>query len=356
MTRLEARLSAEIAQAGPISVAQFMAAALYEPQDGYYRTAAAIGRGGDFITAPEVSQMFGELIGLWAAQAYADLGAPEAFALIELGPGRGTLMVDALRALRASPAALAAVRPVLIEVHPGLKAQQQERLAAAPVAWAERLEAAPAGPCVIIANEVLDCLPIRQFVHTAHGWRERVVGLQGERLCFGLAPDPVPPRLLPAWALAAPVGSVAEIRPALEGVVAELAARLHASPGRALFIDYGAPASGPGDTLQAVRRHARADPLEAPGEVDLTAHVDFAAFAALAAAQGLQVRGPMAQGAFLNALGLAARTAALSAARPDLAPVIAGQAARLADPAQMGVLFQALCLSSPGLPHPAGFP
>ncbi len=359
MTTLKQRLLDLIAADGPMSVARYMELCLYDPAHGYYATRPALGADGDFITAPETSQMFGELIGLWAAQSWCDLARPGPMALIEIGPGRGVLMADMLRAAKAEPAFRAALQVELIEPSAPLRQVQAEMLGAHDIAptWRPALEEAHT-PCVIIANEVLDCLPIRQWVRTETGWRERLIGAdpaQAGRLRFGLAPGPAPPGFLPAALRAAPPGSVAETRPGLEAFVAALARRLRAAPGRALLIDYGAPETRCGDTFQAVARHRTADPLAEPGGADLTAHVDFAAVKALARAAGLEVAGPVPQGAFLEDLGLNQRASALMRARPDHAPIIARQRDRLAAPDQMGVLFQAICLSSPGLPYPQGF-
>jgi NADH dehydrogenase [ubiquinone] 1 alpha subcomplex assembly factor 7 len=351
---LKDRMRALIAQHGPMTVAQFMAQALHDPMSGYYARRAALGAAGDFITAPETSQMFGELVGLWCAQSWTELGSPAPVRLIELGPGTGALIRDMRRAARALPAFAAAIDVHLVESSGVLRAAQTASVADA--AWHSRLEEAPHGPALIVANEFLDCLPVRQFVRTDDGWRERLVGVVGDALTFGLAPSALPDdSLIPEPLRAAPPGSVAEVAPALAAVVAQLAERLLRHAGRALFVDYGAPQTEAGDTLQAVRRHQKVDPLADPGGADLTAHVDFGALARLAHAAGLDVAGPKAQGAWLRALGVEARAAALSASRPDRADVIARQLHRLTAEAEMGVLFQAICLSSPGLPLPAGF-
>lgn len=352
MSLLGERLAAEIAADGPITVAQFMARALYDPALGYYRRSLPIGAQGDFITAPEVSQMFGELLGVWTAQVFFDLGRPPSFQVIELGPGRGAMMRDVLRALAAAaPEARPGV--ALVEVNAALRRLQEET---APGAlFVERLEEAPVGACVILANEWLDCLPVRQFVRTPKGWCERLVGLGVDgRLAFGVAREPLPdPSILPAPN--APLGAVAEICPGVASVMEHVAARFAAHPGRALLIDYGGATPFLGDTLQAVRRHAKVDPLADPGEADLTAHVDFAALAHAARTAGLDVHGPTTQGAFLGALGLDVRAAVLARARPDRASAIEAERARLADAAEMGALFKVIALSSPGLPPPPGF-
>ncbi|MGE3302230.1 MAG: class I SAM-dependent methyltransferase [Hyphomonadaceae bacterium] len=326
---------------------------LHDPEAGYYATRPALGADGDFITAPETSQMFGELIGLWCAQSWLDMGSPDAFTLIECGPGRGLMMADALRAARALPAFEAAARVLLVEPSVRLRAAQAETLGDR-VAWIARIEDAPAGPAIVLGNEFLDCLPIRQCIRTESGWRERLVGAgEDGGLAFGLAPAAAPEALIPAALRDAPIGSVAEQCAALESIVAALAAR--GGPLRALFIDYGSAETTGGNTFQAVRAHASADPLDDPGGADLTAHVDFPRLAALARAAGLDVTSPIAQGDFLRALGIEARAAALAQARPGKGDVIQRQLQRLIAPEQMGGLFRAICLSSPGLPQPAAF-
>lgn len=361
MTRLLERLSGLIAQTGPIGVSTFMASALYDPQDGYYSRQArpgGLGIGDDFLTAPEISQMFGELIGGWAVHEWRAIGAPERCLLIEIGPGSGALMADAWRAIRADPAAAAAFEVHLVEINPWLRTAQEERLCGLPrpPQWHGALEAIGPGPSIIIANEALDCLPIRQFVQTQSGWRERLVGLRDGRLAFGLseAPPEVPPAIPPAL-LASPAGAVVEIAPGLPGVVEALAARLRAAPGRALLIDYGPADSEAGDSLQAVSKHRKVDPLADPGGADLTAHVDFGAVGRLSLQAGLAVYGAIPQAVFLEALGLSARAARLKASAPERSDVIDRQHARLAGADEMGVLFKALCLTTPDLSPPAGF-
>lgn len=333
-------------------VADFMAACLFDPRHGYYARGAGLGR--DFTTAPEISQMFGELLGGWLAQEWGAIGAPSPCRLIELGPGRGVLMADAWRVLGRVPA----LEPWLVEASAPLREMQATRLAAAAPRFAARLEEVPAGPCLLLANEFLDCLPIRQFVRTGEGWRERLVGLagDGETLAFGLAPAPLgQPGALPAALRNAPPGALVEICPAAPALLAGLAQRLLAHPGRALFLDYGPAESEPGDTLQALRAGEKLGPLAAPGESDLSARVDFAELKRAGTAFGLQVHGPLPQGLFLERLGLGARAAALAAANPHRAGEFEGQRRRLAAPEEMGALFQAICFSSPNLPTPAGF-
>jgi SAM-dependent MidA family methyltransferase len=350
---LKARLVEEIGAEGPLTVARYMQACLFDPAAGYYATRPALGADGDFITAPESSQMFGELVGLWCAHEWSVLGSPSPVSLIEFGPGRGVLMADAWRAARVAPAFQAALRIGLIEPSLPLRHAQAEALAkvSAAATWFDDFDAAPDGPSLIIANEVLDCLPIRQFIATAEGWCERLIGAQQGELIFGLShpiPAPMPDDT--------PEGYLREVAVGLEPFLAPVAARLNAAPGRALFFDYGYTDPEGADTLQALRQHQKAPVLAAPGEADLTAQVDFMAVAETAAGLGLDVHGPIAQGAFLQALGIAARAAALAEKHPARQEQIGREFNRLTAPDQMGLLFKAICLSSPGLPPPAGFP
>ncbi len=346
------RLRAQISLQGPMTVAHFMTACLHDPEDGYYAVRPRLGPDGDFITAPLVSQMFGELIGLWCAETWARMGRPPRVVLAEAGPGDGTLMADALRAARLAPDFLAAAELWLVEPSTPLRRRQAERLGAGPLEprWADSLDNLTAdAPLILIANEVLDCLPARQFVRTDRGWAERLVGLDvGGGLAFGLARRPLE-RALPE----APAGSVLEMAAGQEAFAAALGRRLAAQGGAALLIDYGRAEPGFGDTLQAIEAHRKRSPLEAPGEADLTVHADFPAVLAAARAEG--AGGVLAtQRAFLLQLGIVQRAAALAAARPDQAGIIARQLERLIGEGQMGVLFKAACLHAPGL-QPPGF-
>ena len=350
---LKDRLKADIRAGGPMGVDRFMAACLYDPRDGYYATRPALGEGGDFITAPMVSQMFGELVGAWAVEVWRRLGRPPRVVLAEMGPGDGSLISDALRAARLDPGFLAAVEVWLVEISAPLVEQQRARLSGLMPAprWTASLDGAPTdAPLILIANEVLDCLPARQFVRVAEGWAERAVGLDDAGdLAFGLAPpDPNAPDGVAA--IAAEIGQVAETSPAQQAFAAEIAHRVVRQGGAALLFDYGDEA-GPGDTLQAVKGHAKEGPLDSPGEADLTIHADFRAVRTAAAAEGAGF-GLLEQGAFLRRLGIEARAAALSAARPDQAAVIARQLARLTDADQMGRLFKAAALYPPASPPP----
>jgi NADH dehydrogenase [ubiquinone] 1 alpha subcomplex assembly factor 7 len=365
VTPLGRLLARRIRLAGPLTLAQYMAEALGHPEHGYYRTRDPFGAAGDFTTAPEISQIFGELLGLWCVEMWQALGSPAALNLVELGPGRGTLMADALRAARLRPAFRAAATAHLVETSEGQRARQAATLAQAEPAlmpvWHDSLATVPDGPMLLLANELFDALPIHQFVRTADGWRERVValapdaGADGDSLCFGLAPPGPALALLADAHRAAPVGAIAEVSPAAIALAAEIARRA-AVGGAALVIDYGPAASAAGDSLQAVRQHRPADPLAAPGEADLTAHVDFAALARAAREAGATVHGPLPQGTFLARLGLEMRAAALlRTASPAQARDIRAAVARLLDPAEMGTLFKALAIVAPSLPVPPGF-
>jgi NADH dehydrogenase [ubiquinone] 1 alpha subcomplex assembly factor 7 len=349
------QLEARIAAAGPIGVDAYMEAALFDPRWGYYACRDPLGAGGDFITAPEVSQVFGELIGLWLAELWQRIGAPDPVILAELGPGRGTLLRDALRAARAVPAFRRAVRLHLVERSAVLRKAQAAALADAAPQWHAEVSTLPSGPLLLVANEFLDALPIRQFMRRADGWHERRVGLAADAgLAFIEDARPCADHAVPASLADAPAGSLCETRPAALALARGLGTRLAASGGAALFIDYGHAASACGETLQAVRRHRPHAPLAEPGSADLTAHVDFAAFAEAAA--GAKIWGPVTQGGFLRALGIVARTEALLAdASPEQARLLATGTRRLVDPAAMGRMFKVLALTRRDAPVPAGF-
>ena len=351
MTPLAGKIAATIRATGPISVADFMAMCLADPEHGYYMQKEPFGQAGDFITAPEISQMFGELVGLWAVAVWEMMGGPRPFAFVELGPGRGTLMADMLRTAKIKPAFLAAADVRLVETSPRLRALQRKALAEAgpPVRWHDRLEDIPSGPAIVIANEFFDALPVHQFQWTDGNWSERVVGLTDEgALAFGLRP--VDQR---AAALALPEGAIVETSPAAKATMTALAARLKQQGGAALIIDYGNAEPGHGDSLQAVRRHRYDDPLAAPGEADITAHVDFPALARAATAAGAEVRKIMRQGEFLVRLGLVDRARVLARDKDEKTrDQIAAAMERLAAPKAMGDLFKVLAVSAPGLTLP----
>ena len=345
-----------IAQDGPITVERYMALALGHPTLGYYMTRDPFGAAGDFTTAPEISQMFGELLGLWAAAVWDGLGRPDPIPLVELGPGRGTLMADALRAAKALPPFRAALDVHLVETSPVLRQAQERTLATAGCSarWHTGVDTLPDGPAIVLANEFFDALPIRQFVRTPRGWCERLVGLdaRGENLIFGLAGE-ADPRLT----VAAAEGAVLEFNAAAQAIMAQLAVRIGARGGALLAIDYGSVRPGFGDTLQAVRGHSFTDVLAAPGEADLTAHVDFAALGGVALRAGATVHGPVTQGTVLRRLGIEARAAVLvRGASPAQAEAVGAAVNRLTEPDPgMGELFKVLAVTHPAQPVPPGF-
>jgi NADH dehydrogenase [ubiquinone] 1 alpha subcomplex assembly factor 7 len=354
---LGARIAEMITAEGPLSVAQYMAMCLHDPQGGAYASRQTIGR--DFITAPEISQTFGELCGLWAVQAWHDQGRPERPRLVELGPGRGTLMADALRAIRAAaPEYLKNSDVTLVESSPVLAEVQREKLKpfGVNIAWRERFdESLGDRPLFLLANEFFDCAPVRQFVRTPRGWCERMVIVKDDKLCFALAPMPVDMSVIPPDRAAAPDGGVYEIAPSALALAEEIASVVEYRGGVALVVDYGYDVPGFGETLQAVERGEFADALSHPGESDLSAHVDFAALARAARAGGAIVSGPVPQGEFLASLGIRPRAERLTSANPDRADELVTAVDRLVHPAKMGTLFKALAISPKLAPRPPGF-
>ena len=348
MTPLEAEIRRIIETNGPISVADYMRLCLGHPQHGYYVTRDPLGARGDFITAPEVSQMFGELIGAWAAAVWRQMGAPRELRLIELGPGRGTLMADAMRAAKALPEFADALSVHLVETSPVLREAQQAKLGAAN--WHFQIEDVPEGPCIAIANEFVDALPVDQLVKDRDGWHMRMVGVVDDRLAFVVSPDALTARA----EINAPSGAILETRH--DRPVAFLARRIAGHGGAALIIDYGHAATGFGDTLQAVRGHRYADPLADPGESDLTTQVDFAALTRTARREGARAQGPIPQGEFLRRLGIAQRAARLKrSATPQQAADIDSALARLTAADQMGELFKVLAIGHPDVAALPGF-
>ena len=343
---LKDRLAAQIAASGPMTIAAFMQACLHDPKDGYYATRPALGEAGDFITAPLVSQMFGELIGLWAVETWRGLGAPNPFRLVEMGPGDGTLMSDILRAARLAPEFLAACDLWMVEVSEPLMRLQLAALADAALSptWTPRLTDIPAGaPVILVANELLDCLPVRQFVQTQTGWVEKLVGLNASgALTFALS-APAPEG-----------GMVLEMSAAQEAFGLEIGEIIHRQSGAALLIDYGRSEPGFGDTFQALSRHEKVDPLADPGGADLTVHVDFPTVLDAARAQGCATA-LTTQGHFLRALGIEYRAAALAQARPERTEALQRQIHRLVAPDKMGDLFKAAVIHFPAEPVPPGF-
>ena len=356
MTALATLLRDMIASEGPIPLERFMAIANGHPALGYYASRDPFGAAGDFTTAPEISQMFGELVGLWAAETWRACGAPSPVHLVELGPGRGTMMADALRALRVAPDFLAAAQIHLVEASPTLTTRQRETLAqVGNVQWHTTLESVPPGPAIVLANEFFDALPVRHFVRIAGAWRERLVGVGDDgAFVWGAAPDAETDLRIDA-----PDGALLEIAAVAQRVMTSLARRLVEQGGALLAIDYGHATTGLGETLQAVRRHRFVDPLETPGEADLTVHVDFAALARAAQATGAGVQGPVTQKTFLQQIGIRQRAAVLSKhATPDGAQKIATALNRLTaqdSPTAMGTLFKAVAVTQPDAPPLAGF-
>lgn len=346
---LKNRLAGMISATGPMPVSAYMTHCLHDPVDGYYATRP--GLGADFTTAPETSQIFGELIGLWAAHEWQAMGAPDELSLVELGPGRGVMMADTLRATTRFDEFQSAKRLHLVEASPALRNAQADRLSAFDPVFDDELSDVSTGHTIILANEYLDCLPARQFVKESGEWRERVVGLaQSGELAFGLAVDRAPQEVAEAG------GGAAEVQPGLEMLVDDLKARADAGDTfRALFIDYGPDTAAPGDSLRAYQAGEQVSPLAAPGLSDLTVDVDFGRLKRLARSAGLQVDGPVTQGGFLGALGVQQRLNTLIKHQPDSAEALFRGTNTLVNPSEMGARFKVICLSSQGLPPPAGF-
>lgn len=351
---LEQALRAEIEADGPLPLDGFMRRALFDPEHGYYTTSEPFGIDGDFITAPEISQMFGELLGLWAADMWQKMGSPDDIVLAEIGPGRGTLMADALRAIRrAAPAMLDTGTVCLVEASPRLRAAQAERLSDHAVTFTDRFGKVPKGPMLLIANELLDALPIRQITVRGGALMERCIGVQDGALVFTdqpllhEEPDDLPDMK---------DGDVFEVSEEGRRLVEVVGTRLAVQGGAALFIDYGHGESAAGETLQAVRRHAFHAVLSDVGSADLTAHVDFAAMARAAVHGGAQAFGPISQRDLLRRLGVEPRLAQLVAkADPQTRDALVAAYHRLTDPDRMGTLFKALCLVSPDMEVPTAY-
>ncbi|MDE2018158.1 MAG: SAM-dependent methyltransferase, partial [Hyphomicrobiales bacterium] len=340
----------------PVSVETFMDCALGDPTFGYYMTRDPFGAAGDFVTAPEISQMFGELLGVWTLSMWAALGAPRRLRLVELGPGRGTLMADLLRALSIAPEIFEALDVRMVETSPSLRRAQQASLAgaSAPVQWHERIEDVPGGPAIFVANEFFDALPVRQYVRAVDGWRERMV-THAHDGGFAFTPGG---RVEPSLRVEAETGAVLEIAARSHAAMAALGRRVAREGGALLAIDYGHSETAIGETLQAVRAHRFVDPLAEPGLADLTAHVDFAALARTARASGCKTFGPVTQGAFLRELGIGERAQSLMrGADEGQRRGILAALRRLvgSEPGEMGALFKAFCATQPGLAAPPGF-
>ncbi|MBI5132218.1 MAG: SAM-dependent methyltransferase [Rhodopseudomonas palustris] len=351
---LLAEIKRLIKSAGPMPVWRYMEICLAHPDYGYYVSRDPLGREGDFTTSPEISQMFGELIGLWAASVWKAAGEPDVLRLIEIGPGRGTLMADALRALRVLPPLYQSLSIHLVEINPVLREKQKATLAGIRnVHWHESFAEVPEGPAVVLANEYFDVLPIHQAVKRDGGWHERVIEISpGGELMFGVAADPIPgfDVLLPPLVRMAPAGAVFEWRP--DNEIMAIASRLRDQGGAALIIDYGHVRSDVGDTFQAIARHSFADPLQHPGRADLTAHVDFQALGRAAEDIGARIHGPVTQGEFLRRLGIETRALSLMAkANPQVSEDIAGALKRLTGEGRgaMGAMFKVIGVSDPAI-------
>jgi NADH dehydrogenase [ubiquinone] 1 alpha subcomplex assembly factor 7 len=344
---LREAIAGEIRRSGPVTVARYMDLCLNDPELGYYATRPRLGADGDFVTAPHVSQMFGELLGLWAAEVWAAMGRPARLRLVEMGPGDGTMMGDVLRAARAAPDFLAACEIWLVETSGPLREIQRRRLG--QVRWAGRLDELPRdAPIILLANEVLDCLPVRQAVRVAGAWRERRIALDAAGELIFAPVEPVTPPGAPDAA----EGAVFEWSPAVEALGGEIGALVAHAGGAALFVDYGRDAPETADTLQALRGHQKRPPLAEPGEADLTAHADFPAFLAAARGAGADTTRIASQAAFLRALGIDLRADALARARPDKADLILRQLHRLTGAGEMGHLFKVAAVVNPGLAAP----
>jgi len=359
MTPLGRRIAALIGAQGPISIAQFMALALHDPLNGYYATRDPLGAEGDFITAPEISQMFGELIGLWLAQTWHDQGKPARPRLVELGPGRGTLLRDALRAMTLMPEFRDQLEVVLVEMSPALRRVQETVLkdCGVPLRWVESFGSLAADrPLYLVANEFFDALPIRQYVRAERGWCERMVTADADGT-LGFALSPVAATGIPADRDGAPMGGVYEASTAGAALAETIAHVIAARGGAALIVDYGYEAAGFGETLQAVASHNFAGVLDRPGESDLSAHVDFSLLADAAARGGANAWGAVEQGDFLRELGIEQRALRLAHGDDGMRAVLNAQVERLtyADQGRMGALFKALAIVPRGAPTPPGF-
>jgi SAM-dependent MidA family methyltransferase len=356
---LRQRIAGLIAAQGPISLAQYMTLALHDPAAGYYATRPVLGAAGDFTTAPEMSQMFGEMLGLWCVQVWHDQGRPKRKRLVELAPGRGTMMRDALRAAKVATEFLDGLEVVLVEASPALQKAQAEKLKDSGVTlrWASHFDSSLTDrPLILLANEFFDAMPLSQYVKTARGWCERMVVVREDELDFALAPTPVPAAIIAASRAGAPEGGVYEVAPAATALAQEIARVVSEQGGGALFVDYGyGEAAGFGETLQAVGGHQFADVLADPGENDLSAHVDFAALGEAGRQGGAAVYGPREQGEFLADLGITGRAEQLMSANPGAAQSLFAAVARLIGPDQMGTLFKAMAFVPASAAKPPGF-
>ncbi len=365
---LAIKLKARIEQAGPLSLHDYMEACLGDPEFGYYIAREPFGRGGDFITAPDICQVFGELLGLWCVQVWRELGQPRNGKLIELGPGRGALMSDALRAASLVPEFLQSVEVHFVETSKALRAEQEQLIKGQATEhgrdipqlfWHDRLQDVPPGPSFLIANEFVDALPIAQTLFKQGQWFERLVGLdEAGHFTFLLADKPCPdPDGLSLISRPAVEGDIVEHRPGATILLEQIAKRASAHPLAGLLFDYGYDKRAFGDSFQALRNHQFSDPLRDPGLADVTAHVDFASLSHLAQELELTVAGPVTQREFLVALGVRERAAQLLQGQQNM--IAAGQfmtgLQRLIEPDQMGSLFKVMALVGGGQPQVPGF-
>ncbi|MEO8758311.1 MAG: SAM-dependent methyltransferase [Devosia sp.] len=351
---LSEQIDAQIRAVGPMSLATYMGLCLSHPRHGYYAVGRPIGAAGDFITAPEISQMFGELIGFFIVNLWQQMGSPPSFTLLELGPGRGTLMQDALRAASKADGFENALHLQLFESNALLRGEQEKRLGAYSPYWSTQIDAISEDPVFVIANEFFDALPIKQFVRTDDGWHERLVGLINGQRGLGLSPTPISDSAAPSEVRGAYAGEILELSLAAVDAMQMLSKKIALQGGSILALDYGYPRTQTGETLQAVKSHAFAELLEAPGEADISSHVNFQVLGEAAKASGLAIASLATQGEFLIRLGLGERAKALARANPNEAANVARAVERLTSPEQMGTLFKAFCAHSPGL-RPAGF-
>ena len=357
-TELTKIIRQKIRSSGPLTIAEFMDLALMHPQFGYYQSADAFGVKGDFITAPEISQMFGELIGLWCVDSWSKMGAPSQFMLVEFGPGRGTLMSDALRSAALVPEFLNAAEVFLVEGSQSLTALQKQNLKSHSITWCQDISDLPSDmPAIFIGNEFLDALPIQQFEYTAEGWQERRIGLDGDAFVFErhpiteeLALDHMPENGT------CDLGSIYECSSAAEDIIRTLSDHLTRFGGCALFIDYGPENSAFGDSFQSVKNHLFADPLQNPGTQDLTAHVDFERLAKITKSADCSAAQIATQGRFLERLGIEARTLSLlRSANDSQKQKLNEDLKRLVSGSEMGTLFKAMCFHAKMMETPAGF-
>jgi len=360
MGDLLGHLCQRISREGPLNIAQYMEECLGHPTYGYYMGKNPFGRGGDFITAPDISQMFGELLGLWCSIEWLALGRPGPVHLIELGPGRGTLMSDIMRVAKGVSGFTDAIQLHLVETSPVLTDLQRQALSEFSPTWHSHLGTVPTGPALIVANEFFDALPIRQFQRIPDGWCERLVGIDeksdGKSLRVGWSSPQLVHPLVPKQLAQAGMDSVVEVSPASLNYMRLLSERLNADRGAALIVDYGYAKSGVSDTFQAVKNHSYTDVLAEPGQADLTAHVDFEALITVAVESGAQAFGPISQGRFLETMGISDRAERLIAgATPAQAEAIRSGRERLTHANQMGTLFKVISVTGPDLEPPVGF-